>query len=476
MVKIKLFKFNKKVNSTLKPSNDVTSIELDCLVKTSSSIINPVIELKENPIEYNYCYIEKFNRYYFISDIVYGIGVWIVSLNVDVLASFRSDILSSSQYILRSASDFNGNILDTMYGTKASSSGNYSVVSASSNVEDPDYSLTIPDYFNKNFADGVFVIGVISDNNSGVTYYQLSYASFSVLLSSLMDYVPDDIDDVSDGIAKCLFNPLQYITSCMWYPSSLARGVTPVLTNIKIGGYTINVGLGGFGSVLNNRVVHFRTNVSVPSHPQSNDYPYLNLEPFTRYNLIFEPYGNIPLDSVKLYGASSLNLDWYVDGASGEAELFIYNGTNLIANVSAMMGVQVRLSQIVTDVLGGVNSVTNGVSGVISNLLSDNIIGAITSTITGITSSVSSMLPQLSTKGNEGSFLPYSLGSPKLYAFYNLQFDTSDDKYGRPLCENRTLSTLSGYCLCDKAVITSLCTGDEKEMIESYLNGGLYIE
>ena len=476
MVKIKLFKFNKKVNSTLKPSNSVDSIELDCLVKTSSSIINPTIELKYNPIEYNYCYIEKFNRYYFITDIVYGIGVWIVSLSVDVLASFKNDIIGSSQYVLRSASNYNGDILDTMYGTKASASGNYDVSSASSNVTDPDYSLSIPDYFNKSFADGVFVIGVISDNNSGVTYYQLSYASFSSLLASLMNYVPTDIDDVSDGIAKSLFDPLQYITSCMWYPSSLARGTTPVLTSIKIGGYNINVGLGGFGSVLNNRVVHFRTSVSVPKHPQSNTYPYLNLEPFTRYNLLFEPYGNIPLDSVKLYGASSLSLDWYVDGASGEAELFIYNGTNLIANVSSMIGVQVRLSQIVTDVLGGINSVTNGVSNVISSIIADNVIGAITSTITGITSSVSAMLPQLSTKGNEGSFLPYALGSPKLYAFYNLQFDTNDDKYGRPLCETKTLSSLSGYCLCDKAVITSLCTGDEKEMIESYLNGGLYLE
>ena len=476
MFNIKLYKFDKKVNSTLLPSASTPSVTLQCNVKTASSIINPVIELKENPIEYNYCYIEKFNRYYFISDIVYGIGTWIVSLNVDVLASFRSDILNSSQYILRSASNYNGDILDTMYGTKASGSNNYSVASASNNVVDPDYSISIPNYFNKEFEDGVFIIGVISNNSSGISYYQLSYSSFSSLLSSLMSYVPRDIDDVSNGIAKSLFDPLQYITTCIWYPSSMARGITHVETSINLGGYTIDVGLGGFGILIQNRVTHFRTSIDIPKHPQVTDFPYLQLDPYSRYNLVFEPFGNMPLDTTKLYGGTSLDLDWYVDSASGEAELFISKGSLLIANASAMLGVQVRLSQVVTDVLGGVNSVTNGVSSIVSNLMRDNVMGAITSTITGITSTISSMLPQLSTKGNEGSFLPYKLGAPKLHAFYNIQFDTNDVKYGRPLCETKQLSALSGYCLCDKATITSRCTGDEKEIIEGFMSGGFYIE
>lgn len=476
MFEIKLYKFNKKINSTLKPSASTPSVTLNCNIKTDSSIINPVIELKANPLDYNYCYIEKFNRYYFINDIVYSIGYWTLSLNVDVLASFKSDITSSSQYVLRSSSNYDGNILDTFYGTKASSSGNYDVVTAVSTVTDPDYSLSIPDYFNKSFSDGVFIIGVISNNNSGVTYYQLSYASFTALLYSLMNYVPNDIDDVSDGIAKSLFDPLQYITSCTWYPSTMARGVTPVLREIKIGGYTIDVGIGGFGSVINNRVCHFKTTVTIPKHSQVNNYPYTQLEPFSRYNLFFEPFGNIPLDSVKIYGANSLNLDWYVDSASGEAELFITNGTMLVANVSAMMGVQVRLSQVNVDVLGASNSFVNSVGGVINGAITGDIFGAVMSGINGITSTTASMLPQLSTKGNEGSFLPYSLGAPKLHAFYNLQVDTNTSKYGRPLCETQTLSSLSGYCLCDKAVITSSCTGDEKETIEAYLNGGFYIE
>ena len=476
MFEIKLYKFNKKINSTLKPDASTPSVTLNCNIKTDSSIINPVIELKTNPLGYNYCYIQKFNRYYFINDIVYSIGYWTLSLNVDVLASFKSDITSSTQYVLRSSSAYNDNILDTFYGTKASSSNNYAIATASSTVVDPDYSLSIADYFNKSFNDGVFIIGVISNNNSGVTYYQLSYASFTTLLTSLMNYVPDDIDDVSDGIAKSLFDPLQYITSCTWYPSSMARGMTPVLREIKIGGYTVDVGIGGFGSVISNRVCHFKTTVSIPKHPQYNEYSYTQLEPFSRYNLFFEPFGNIPLDSVKLYGASSLNLDWYVDSASGEAELFITNGAMLIANVSAMMGVQVRLSQLTVDVLGGTNSFVNGVGGVINGAITGDIFGAIMSGINGITSTTASMLPQLSTKGNEGSFLPYSLGAPKLHAFYNLQVDTNPDKYGRPLCEVKTLSSLRGYCICDKAVITSSCTGDEKETIEAYLNGGFYIE
>ena len=48
-------------------------------------------------VEYNYCYIPEFKRYYFISDITsVRNNLWRVSLKCDVLESFKSDILNSS--------------------------------------------------------------------------------------------------------------------------------------------------------------------------------------------------------------------------------------------------------------------------------------------------------------------------------------------------------------------------------------------
>ena len=62
------------------------------------SVINPVILVEgKNLIDYNYCYIDEFKRYYFITDIVsVRTNLWRISLSVDVLESFKNDILKLS--------------------------------------------------------------------------------------------------------------------------------------------------------------------------------------------------------------------------------------------------------------------------------------------------------------------------------------------------------------------------------------------
>lgn len=470
-MRITFYTFSKKSNSTARPSG--SGVTYDCQVKTPSSIINPTIQLSKasNPTSFNYAYIPDWDRYYFINDITYGIGLWVLDLRVDVLASFKDNILSSSQYVLRNANNYNDDILDTLYPTKAGA--NYNIATAGA-VTDPDNQISFPNYFNATYTDGFFIIGVISNNNSGVTYYQLSYDGFTTLLNSLMTYIPSDFDDVSDGIAKAMLDPLQYITSCMWYPVSMTRGFTPVTTSINIGGY--NIPVSSIGGIIQNRSCHFRSSVTVPKHPQAEGYSYTQLDPYSRYNLFFEPFGNIPLDTTKLYNSTALTLDWYVDVPTGEAELFIRNGNILVANTSALIGVQVRLSQLVNDIVGGFTGVAGGIAGAVAGIALGDYVGAITSGLSGISSAVNSMLPQLSTRGSEGSFLAYSLGAPQLHAFYNLQVDTDPERYGRPLCEIETLSSLSGYTLCSNASLSLSCSDNELTEIESLLNGGFYIE
>lgn len=471
-MRIIFYTFSKKPNSTARPSGSGT--EFECQIKSPSSIISPVIQLSKasSPTNFNYAYIPDWSRYYFISDITCGIGLWILSLRVDVLASFKNDILATSQYILRNANNYNDDILDTLYPTKAGA--NYNIATAGG-VTDPDNQISFLNYFNASYTDGYFLIGVISDNSSGVTYYELTYAGFTSVLSNLMTFIPTDFEDVSDGIAKAMLDPLQYITSCMWYPVSMLRGIAQVIDHIMIAGYRIPISALGCG-IVTNRSCHFRSSVSVPKHPQAEEYSYTQLEPYSRYNLFFEPFGNIPLDTTKLYDSTALTLDWYVDVPTGEAELFVRNGNILVANTSALIGVQVRLSQLVNDIVGGFTGVAGGIAGVVAGVALGDYVGAITSGLSGISSAVNSMLPQLSTRGSEGSFLAYSLGAPQLHAFYNLQVDTDSVRYGRPLCEIETLSSLSGYTLCSNASLSISCTDNELTEIESLLNGGFYIE
>lgn len=67
-----------------------------------TSVISPEIDLEvENPTGFNYAYIPDFGRYYFINDMVsIRSGLWKISMRVDVLMSFKSDILNSRGIIV----------------------------------------------------------------------------------------------------------------------------------------------------------------------------------------------------------------------------------------------------------------------------------------------------------------------------------------------------------------------------------------
>ena len=71
-------------------------------LRDATNIINPVILIELNEIgNYNYCYIPNFNRYYFITDItVIRTGLFAISLMVDVLESFKTNIKNLSVIIL----------------------------------------------------------------------------------------------------------------------------------------------------------------------------------------------------------------------------------------------------------------------------------------------------------------------------------------------------------------------------------------
>lgn len=78
------------------------------------SVTNPVILVEvESLINYNYCYIEEFKRYYFINDVVsVRNNLWRVSLKCDVLESFKKDILNLSCIVDKQQNQSYNNYID----------------------------------------------------------------------------------------------------------------------------------------------------------------------------------------------------------------------------------------------------------------------------------------------------------------------------------------------------------------------------
>ena len=90
-----LYKNSSENNVIGKSLAQIKSVE--CNLKNDVSIINPTLVLNytANILNSNYCFIPKFNRYYFIDEIVpITADRCIVKCRVDVLESFKDNILN----------------------------------------------------------------------------------------------------------------------------------------------------------------------------------------------------------------------------------------------------------------------------------------------------------------------------------------------------------------------------------------------
>ena len=82
-------------------------------LKESTSITNPVITIRYNYPTFNYVYIEEFNRYYYVEDIVsINYDLWELHLSVDVLMSYKDGILNTTGFIERSQSLYDDKLID----------------------------------------------------------------------------------------------------------------------------------------------------------------------------------------------------------------------------------------------------------------------------------------------------------------------------------------------------------------------------
>lgn len=117
---IKLY-VNKSSNNTVTKelSNET---ELEIVLKDDTIIENPVIMLRKTESiepaihDFNYCYIPKFDRYYYIeSRESMNATTWRLSCRVDVLMSFKTEIKKLKAIIERSSKWFNTYISDDSY-------------------------------------------------------------------------------------------------------------------------------------------------------------------------------------------------------------------------------------------------------------------------------------------------------------------------------------------------------------------------
>lgn len=139
------------VNKTLDNEKVYTNV---CL-KGDVDIINPTVLISGIDIdtitEFNYMYIPKFHRYYYINSIGVSTGKMVaISGHIDVLYSFRNDIKKSENMVARYnqktnkskylvdnnlPTDVRKKIITREFGTELHNSNDYFVLSVSEGIK-----------------------------------------------------------------------------------------------------------------------------------------------------------------------------------------------------------------------------------------------------------------------------------------------------------------------------------------------------
>lgn len=489
-----IFYYNrKKINSTALP---VQGIFKNCSIKDVSSIINPYIEIADNlsvAPQWNYCYIPVYNRYYWIIEWTWERGFWSAELSVDVLASYRENILDSTLYVLRSASNYDGNIIDKLYPTK---------------IDNELIRVPLPQPWSVDVipTNGTFVIGVIAPSGGyfgSMNYYAMSQSGYS----KLCDYLSTQAvttdegfneDDCSLALQKALVDPFQYIKSCKWIPLAYNdtnfKGVNR--TKIPIYQWSIDVGactqlVKCYGSV--------EFNIDMRRHPQTNDRGmFVNYEPYTNINMFLPPFGTFPLDTTYTgINRSGFQVSMLVDYITGGGAYYVQvldpesRQCGIIANGYGQVAVDMQLSQVNTSTMGlaltkasvGLDELLSTVSmGTVSpqETIGENPIsnvGGITSNagINSFGNGVQARFSKAVTSGTQGGFSSYAHVPYIDYQFFTLVDDDINED-GRPLMKNVRLGNLSGYCICKNGDVAIGGTAQEQNAIRAYLESGVYIE
>lgn len=456
------YAFSKRINSTKLPSGAATGVSI--VLKAGSSAINPTIDIdfgqSGNPTGFNYCYIPAFNRYYWVSDWVFNNRLWTARLKSDPLASFKSYIGAYSAYVTRAASNYDLRVVDNYYPAKAKNTHDASI------IQSP---------FVSDLSDGKYIIGIQGKGSGGnggaVTYYVATSSQMKALTNYLLqDMGTYEVEDISDKLLACIFNPMQFIVSCMWVPFS------PPASNVN----EVEVGWWTFSGTGMQRLasLSWGTNFSftIPKHPKAATRgQYLNMPPYTRYKLEAGPWGVIPLDNFNMLDADSLSCDYRVDCITGSGRLNVKYRDELIYESihTIQVGVPIQLGQNAFN-QGALMNTISSVGNAGASLFSGNIVGALTNSAAAI--------------GNAAGMtqaVPSSVGSNGTLSFNNIFglmadfIDIVDEDLanrGRPLCKKVTISSLSGYLMCEDADPEIPCTDAELKEIVSYLNSGFYYE
>ena len=493
---VKLTNYIKRDNSTGRPPNASGYDTFTGYSRDPLSIMNPVIGFKMSASAptYNYAFCADLNnRYYWIDDWTFTDGLWYASMHTDVLATYRTQIGSSYEYILRSSYAYDGYIPDMLYPLKhAPTSSTQIITDAQGNTPWPINGTPT--------AGGYYIVGIINGDAAtvgGVSYYCFSNTAFRSFMSTLLNTVNwTQMDftsgEISEELYKSLFNPMQYLVSCIWTP------ITPPMSNqisaISFGWWTLT---GLVCYQLTNTSSFVSCSVPVSHHIQTASRgQYLDAEPFTRITAVNGPFGVTVLDPALYIGADFIECYYRFDFISGKAMCRYAAARDAAIDdpkidkvVWCDFAVPIQLSQVNINALGAAQSLVSvassagrGLVSTIAGAVTGNAVGALAGAASGLSGAASGiisaadcMLPQVQSTGFNGGFSAFDM-APYVQTMHWDPVASDNADRGKPLCRRGQINGYPGFLLIADPQFSCNGTAQEIERVRQYMAAGFFYE
>lgn len=455
---------SKRENSTKQRTMSTTH---NCLFKNGCSMLYPTLLLELDTDTFpDFTGFKIEDRYYNVTDIKsVRQNLFEISGEVDVLATYKSDIGNATEFVNRAAGAYNPYVIDTKYPALADS--DLASIYLTGLATD---------------SDGTYIVGIAgrspdSGNPSAVTYYAFNAYTFSELMMALFDdnYLDNTLTDVTVELQKELLNPFQYIVSCYWYPVPYTYFSNNFLATVMFGWWTAKYSMeGGLNTVVakrvdeSQRIYSWEQTFNPPKHPQNATRGiYLNAPPYTKYTLNCYSFGSIPLNPSPFVDGDAGAIEIDVDLYTGTAQMYVACAGNRMFTAISQFGVPIQINQNTANIVGGAVSAFSG----IASLAQGKVVGA----ASGITSAILDAFPQVQSQGTNGSKVAF-MQTPNIVAEFHNISDEDNTTIGRPLCAPRQINSLSGYIECESVDIQLACTSTERIKVIDFMESGFFYE
>ena len=479
---VNFWTFSKRENSTAIPTG-TPAISLSCAIKTDSAILSPVLEIglsmAQNPCNWNYAGIPMYNRYYRVTDWQWAGGLWLCSLEVDPLASWKSLIGSSSHYILRSSYESNPAAVDEFYPALA---------------RKPELDIHQATFGFAPFDSGYYVLGIAGNGQGGclTNHYLLTPGQASAFSQYLFkDPVTSWVDvfsNLTDEIYRSIYGPFDYIKSCRWFP--LGNTSIGTLEYIMFGNYEARPdttgGIYAQGYLIdydNRQWPIYREVLSMPAGWIQMEAKY-KTPPYGGLYLVFNPFGIIELSPIDFWNANSVVLELRPDYISGDGLLKIYKRTNegdfFITEITSKLSVDLPITAQTINFLGAATSGMQAISSTIAALSAESGASMAIHALSAASSAAvatAALIPSMAASSGSLFGGPVAMDGIAYLVFTSTTFAPEDNAdHGKPLLAVRQISNIPGYIQCAEGHIQIPGYKEEIDRINEFLTGGFFYE